>query len=132
MAEGLAAGLPGRDDRARGFLLSCRGTGLNAGESPVDSGDDGLEFSRTNARRGNTVSAGPRRPPPDAVAPALRHVYHPSAVVLDGAWRSPVARLLWEQDVGGSNPLAPIPWPARPGLHSSRTPAPVAQMDRAT
>ena len=24
-----------------------------------------------------------------------------------GAWRSLVARLLWEQDVGGSNPLAP-------------------------
>ena len=24
-----------------------------------------------------------------------------------GAWRSPVARLLWEQKVGGSNPLAP-------------------------
>ena len=24
-----------------------------------------------------------------------------------GAWRSPVARLLWEQEVGGSNPLAP-------------------------
>jgi hypothetical protein len=23
-------------------------------------------------------------------------------------WRSPVARLLWEQDVGGSNPLTPI------------------------
>jgi hypothetical protein len=24
-----------------------------------------------------------------------------------GAWRSLVAHLLWEQDVGGSNPLAP-------------------------
>jgi hypothetical protein len=24
-----------------------------------------------------------------------------------GVWRSPVARLLWEQDVGGSNPLTP-------------------------
>src|SRR6516162_3418031 len=24
-----------------------------------------------------------------------------------GAWLSPVERLLWEQDVGGSNPLAP-------------------------
>jgi hypothetical protein len=24
-----------------------------------------------------------------------------------GAWRSLVARLLWEQEVGGSNPLAP-------------------------
>ena len=26
----------------------------------------------------------------------------------DGAWRTPVARPLWEQEVGGSNPLAPI------------------------
>ena len=25
----------------------------------------------------------------------------------DGAWRSLVAHLLWEQGVGGSNPLAP-------------------------
>ena len=24
-----------------------------------------------------------------------------------GAWRSPVARLLWEQEVAGSNPVAP-------------------------
>jgi hypothetical protein len=24
-----------------------------------------------------------------------------------GAWRSLAARLLWEQEVGGSNPLAP-------------------------
>ena len=29
------------------------------------------------------------------------------SAVLRGAWRSPVARLLWEQKVGGSNPLAP-------------------------
>ncbi len=27
---------------------------------------------------------------------------------IDGAWRSLVARLLREQEVGGSNPLAPI------------------------
>src|SRR5215216_4023517 len=27
---------------------------------------------------------------------------------LGGAWRSLVAHLLWEQGVGGSNPLAPI------------------------
>jgi hypothetical protein len=26
----------------------------------------------------------------------------------NGAWRSPVARLLWEQEVPGSNPGAPI------------------------
>ena len=28
--------------------------------------------------------------------------------VNDGAWRSPVAHLLWEQGVAGSNPAAPI------------------------
>ena len=28
-------------------------------------------------------------------------------LALGGAWRSLEARLLWEQEVGGSNPLAP-------------------------
>ncbi len=28
-----------------------------------------------------------------------------------GVWRSPVARLLWEQEVPGSNPGAPIAFP---------------------
>ena len=27
--------------------------------------------------------------------------------IIVGAWRSLEARLLWEQEVGGSNPLAP-------------------------
>ena len=30
-----------------------------------------------------------------------------------GVWRSPVAHLLWEQDVGGSNPLTPTRTPVR-------------------
>jgi hypothetical protein len=33
---------------------------------------------------------------------------------LGGAWRSLVAHLLWEQGVGGSNPLAPTAMLARP------------------
>src|ERR687896_372612 len=33
---------------------------------------------------------------------------------LGGAWRSLVAHLLWEQGVGGSNPLAPTAKSARP------------------
>jgi hypothetical protein len=28
-------------------------------------------------------------------------------IIFVGAWRSLEARLLWEQEVGGSNPLAP-------------------------
>ena len=66
-----------------------------------------------------------------------------------GAWRSPVAHLLWEQGVGGSNPLAPTnfqqvhgvvltrsrTWPIIPvrALERGRTmlDAPVAQLDRA-
>src|SRR6266404_7907666 len=35
------------------------------------------------------------------------------AETLDGAWLSLVERLLWEQDVGGSNPLAPTTLPRR-------------------
>jgi hypothetical protein len=38
---------------------------------------------------------------------------------LFGAWRSLVAHLLWEQDVGGSNPLAPTSLP-KPGLCGRR------------
>src|SRR5260221_13798330 len=67
-----------------------------------------------------------------------------------GAWRSPVAHLLWEQGVGGSNPLAPTSFhpaasgaaPPQPaGRHAARARAreqggfrvaPVAQLDRAT
>src|SRR5436309_13114577 len=30
-----------------------------------------------------------------------------------GEWRSPVARLLWEQDVAGSNPVSPTIFPIR-------------------
>ena len=50
---------------------------------------------------------------------------------LRGAWRSPVARLLWEQDVGGSNPLAPT-IKLRVAGSAAIAYAPVAQVDRAT
>src|SRR6266850_4831311 len=38
---------------------------------------------------------------------ALPEATKTGATLGDGAWRSLVAHLLWEQDVGGSNPLAP-------------------------
>ena len=44
---------------------------------------------------------------------------------LNGAWRSLVAHLLWEQGVAGSNPAAPTS-AGRSGI------APVAQLDRAS
>ena len=39
---------------------------------------------------------------------ACRPVRHPVPFWSDGAWRSLVAHLLWEQEVAGSNPGAPI------------------------
>ena len=36
----------------------------------------------------------------------------------DGAWHSLVARLLWEQEVLGSNPGAPMSSDADPGFYS--------------
>ncbi len=32
---------------------------------------------------------------------------HHTALILNGAWPSGLRRLLWEQEIGGSNPLAP-------------------------
>ena len=37
----------------------------------------------------------------------LREPFKTRAIPSAGAWLSLVERLLWEQDVGGSNPLAP-------------------------
>ena len=34
-------------------------------------------------------------------------IAHPALSACRGAWRSPVAHLLWEQGVAGSNPVAP-------------------------
>ena len=39
--------------------------------------------------------------------PLLAKAWRCVILTLSGAWRSPVARLLWEQEVAGSNPVAP-------------------------
>ena len=49
---------------------------------------------------------GPAWPEIDGVGEAV-YSARLAARVVAGAWRSPVAHLLWEQGVGGSNPLAP-------------------------
>lgn len=48
---------------------------------------------------------------------------------LFGVWRSPVARLLWEQDVEGSNPFTPTTY-FHPPIYVDVQP-PVAHLDRA-
>ena len=42
------------------------------------------------------------------LAPSVRHTAKVVYLYQFGVWRSPVARLLWEQEVPGSNPGAPI------------------------
>ena len=98
--QGTAEGAPfGERDLASLLALARRG---------FDS------FSRFRSARW----AGKNREPGDrrVVSPRPRHkgvdFGHPVMYLYNpfrksGAWRSPVARLLWEQDVGGSNPLAP-------------------------
>ena len=53
-----------------------------------------------------TVWLGCTRVKEPSFLPAPRFDY--LAPARRGAWRSPVARLLWEQEVPGSNPGAPI------------------------
>ncbi len=40
------------------------------------------------------------------------------SIGINGAWRSLVARLLWEQDAGGSNPSAPTKQQGRSNMKS--------------
>ena len=74
--------------------------------------------------------------------PGLRFLWHLAVfgyrMEVGGAWRSPVAHLLWEQGVAGSNPVAPTgcdgsKWPSSKGQarRDPRQIAPVAQLDRA-
>jgi hypothetical protein len=65
-----------------------------------------LPFRRRGRAGGRKYSLGS---PTDWHASGLRRVDLRDRVSgpLDGAWRSLVARLLWEQEAGGSNPLAP-------------------------
>src|SRR5258706_5054969 len=82
----------------------------------------GATASGAEIARG-TPRLRPRRQAPRAAAARARRLtqgeprgYSPATDSrLDGAWRSPVAHLLWEQAVGGSNPLAPTSWPP-PGV----------------
>ena len=56
--------------------------------------------------RSNSGSAREAARPRDFL-PADHKVAKTGAIPRGGAWLSLVERLLWEQDVGGSNPLAP-------------------------
>jgi hypothetical protein len=59
-----------------------------------------------------SVSRGSPNPPKQ-----LQQTYY-------GVWRSPVARLLWEQEVPGSNPGAPISGNAEPTVERARIRSP--------
>ena len=67
--------------------------------SPICSRIDRLQAGDGDA------AAGDRRAPRGAGRP--RGVPAALELKIGGAWRSLVARLLWEQEVGGSNPSAP-------------------------
>ena len=59
------------------------------------------------ANSSNVVASDTCRPGASRTVPSMPMGFDGVHWNLIGAWRSPVARLLWEQDVGGSNPLAP-------------------------
>jgi hypothetical protein len=128
--------------RARGRRDDVRaGRGRDATEVDATDGgpahDGATEATRSRGRDGGTCRPGsPSGGPTGAVRaredrrrtrrrgcgtdPCRRGG---SLAAVDGAWRSLVAHLLWEQGVVGSNPAAPTSslastsWPARPGQH---------------
>jgi hypothetical protein len=53
------------------------------------------------------VTLEPRATPASTPLHTIPEATRTGATLGDGAWLSLVERLLWEQDVGGSNPLAP-------------------------
>jgi hypothetical protein len=85
--------------------------GRTDGLAPSAPGDRKPPNRSTVLRRFHAVSYWARSPDPSGLLPPRGLRGGPrspkTARPWTGAWLSLVERLLWEQDVGGSNPLAP-------------------------
>ena len=115
-------------------LRACSSAARGAGD-PASTCTCGSPFSRARSRRSSgRRSTGTRphsnrspRPRRSAGRVALKassaraYTFRARAFArrLSGVWRSPVAHLLWEQGVGGSNPLTPtsLTFAGGPGGH---------------
>jgi hypothetical protein len=91
-----AAGCTSLDTEALTPAAGWSSLGSPAGGSGAAAGAEGLSAEKRTAKRTDSGLAG-------RVRSSKLLSYN------DGAWRSPVARLLWEQEVPGSNPGAPMP-----------------------
>ena len=87
--------------------VSSRGSGTLATPIWTASRPPAADGGRPGEQAEERRLAGLGKPEQSDAHSVLQKALDGSIRPSDGAWRSPVARLLWEQVVGGSNPSAP-------------------------